>query len=257
MFFSSVIRLFKRGNVCVVGLRGTGKDVLFGNVIARRRSPYVSNLDYSSEDSDYHELDFNALDMGGNTYLNLLEGKVNYYRYPYPSGSDIYISDAGIYLPAQYCNELNRKYPHLPMYFALSRQVSHNNVHMNVQNLNRAWDKIREQSDIYIYCRRCIIFCGFVFHWIRLYDKYESCVARVKPCRVQEPWFNKEAKVNAQIYRDNFFNQHGKVKNKFLIYRHRSGHDTFYFEKLFEGGVKVEEEKDYEEIHPFRKKAKK
>ena len=165
MLFSSVLRLFRRGNVCVTGLRGTGKDVLFGNVIVRRNEPYVSNLDYSN-DRNYNELDFLKLDCGGNTYLNLIDGNVKFYKYPYPPGSDIYISDAGVYLPAQYCNELNRKYSHLPMYFALDRQISHNNVHLNVQNLNRVWDKLREQSDIYIYCRKCIVFCGIVFLFI-------------------------------------------------------------------------------------------
>ena len=245
MLFSSIVRFFRSGNVSVIGLRGTGKDVLTGNVIARRKQQYVGNLKYTTDDEYFNELDFSKLDCGGNTYLNLLEGDVKYYKYPYPSGSDIYISDVGIYFPAQYCNELNRKYPHLPMYFALSRQLSHNNVHFNVQNLNRAWDKLREQSDIYIYCRRCIVFCGIVFHWIRLYDKYDSCVNRVQPCRVRVPLFNTEARVNARIYQDNFFNTHGTVKNKFLIYFNRSGHDTFYFEKLFEGGVKDEDsEKD-------------
>ena len=42
MLFSSVIRLFKRGNVCVTGLRGTGKDLLMSNVVVRRKKPYIS-----------------------------------------------------------------------------------------------------------------------------------------------------------------------------------------------------------------------
>ena len=238
MFFFQLKRLFEQGNVCVVGLRGTGKDVLFGNVIARRKQTYVSNLDYNCDDSQFLQLDFSKLDMGCNSYLNFIRGDVNFYEFPYPLGSDVYISDVGVYLPAQYCNELNRLFPYLPTYFALSRQVSHNNVHFNVQNLNRAWDKIREQSNVYIHCRKCIIFCGFVFHWIRYYDKFQSCVDRVQPCRVRTPLFNKEARIQAQIYRDNFFNLHGTVRNRFLIYRHRSGHDTYYFEKLLKGGKK-------------------
>ena len=44
MRFKRIIRYFKRGNVCVTGLRGTGKDLLMGNVIARRKKNYVSNL---------------------------------------------------------------------------------------------------------------------------------------------------------------------------------------------------------------------
>lgn len=243
MRFRKIVDLYRSGNVCVCGLRGTGKDVLQGNVIARRKKDYVSNLDYTHGER-FHKLDFDKLDMGKNTYLNLLEGKVNYYRYPYPSGADVYISDAGVYLPSQYCNELNKKYPHLPMYFALSRQVSHNNFHVNVQHLARVWDKIREQSDIYIRCRSCTVLFGkIVFQRITLYDKYQSALDRVKPCRISVPLLaSKEVKQNAELYKDKFINTYGTIKNRCLLYWNRSDHDTYYFEKLFLGG-KIPDEK--------------
>ena len=233
MFFSSIIRLFKKGNVCVTGLRGKGKDLLMGNVIARRNEEYVSNLDYGGS---FNELDVSKLLVSGNTYNNLLDGRIRYYEYPYPSGSDVYVSDAGIYFPSQYCNELNKKYGSFATYMALSRQLSHNNVHVNAQNLNRVWDKIREQSDTYITCRRCWYICGLVIQWITIYDKMQSCIDRVKPCRITVPLFNKEAKMSAKIYRDNFFNQHGTVENRILIYFNKSSHNTYYFEDLFKEG---------------------
>lgn len=239
MKFCKIVDLYKSGNVCVCGLRGTGKDVLQGNVIARRNKDYVSNLDYT-HGKNFHALDFDKLDMGGNTYLDLLKGDVKFYSYPYPIGSDVYISDAGVYLPSQYCNELNKKYPHLPMYFALSRQVSHNNFHVNVQHLARVWDKIREQSDIYIRCRFCkVLFGKIVIQQITLYDKYQSALDRVKPCQISVPLFAKrEVKQQAEMYRDKFTNSYGSIKNRFLIYWNRSDHDTYYFEKLFFGGKK-------------------
>lgn len=237
MLFSSIVKLFKEGNVCVTGLRGKGKDLLMGNVIARRNEEYVSNLDYGCS---YNKLSISKLLLSGNTYLNLINGNVAYYAYPYSMGSDVYISDAGVYFPSQHCNELNKRYDGLAAYMALSRQVSHNNVHINAQNLNRVWDKIREQSGIYITCRRCWYICGLVIQWITIYDKMQSCIDRVKPCRVNVPLFNKEAKVQAQIYRDKFFNQHGTVENHILIYFNKSSHDTYYFEKLFKEGYKDE-----------------
>lgn len=238
MLFSNVIKLFKKGNVCVTGLRGTGKDLLMGNVIVRRKKEYVSNLEYDNKGL-WFSLDYSLIDLGKNSFKDLLEGNVKYYKYTYPQGSDIYISDVGCYFPSQYCNELNRDYKYLPLYMALSRQVSHNNVHINVQNLNRAWDKIREQSDTYIRCRKCIYIFGFVIQFITIYDKYQSCVDRVSPCRIHEPLFaDKEVRTNVQMYRDKFFNQYGSVKNKILIYFNRSKHDTYYFEKLFERGIK-------------------
>ena len=241
MKFKKIIRMFEEGNVCVCGLRGSGKDVLTGNVIARRNKPYISNLDYT-DGKNYQVLDFNKIDVGKNTWRNLIKGKPRYYKFPYEPGSDIYISDVGIYMPSQYCSELNREFPHLPTYMALSRQVSHNNFHINVQSLNRAWDKIREQSELYIRCRflfKWLAKLGIIFQKITIYDKYESCVARVEPCRIRVPIFAKaEVKQQAQLYLDKFFNTYGSVKNHYLLYINKSKHDTYYFEKLFENGEK-------------------
>lgn len=231
-----IIKMFESGNVCITGLRGTGKDLLTSNIIVRRNEPYVANIDYT-KGVNYQTLDFNLLDIGKTNYKDFINGIVNYYEYPYIIGSDIYISDVGVYFPSQYCNELNRDYKHFALYQALTRQVSHNNIHINVQNLNRAWDKIREQSDIYIRCNNCIVIGKLVIQSITIYDKYDSAVNRVKPCRISVPLFaDKITKQNAKIYIDNFINQHGMVKNKLLIYINKSNYDTYHFEKLLKGG---------------------
>lgn len=253
--------MFKKRNVCVCGLRGDGKDMLMSNVVARRKAPYVSNMQYTKDDNLYQPLDFNKIDCGKNSYNDLIKGNIKKYEFPYIKGSDIYISDAGIYLPSQYCNELNKEYKYLPTYFALSRQVSHNNVHVNVQNLGRVWDKIREQSDIYIRCRFCHVVFGrlmlflkekfnkpfldkiplLVIQKITLYDKYQSALDRVEPCRITVPLMAKrEVKQNAQMYVDKFRNTYGMVRNHFLIYFNKASYDTFYFEKLFRNGVSYE-----------------
>lgn len=259
MNINKIIAMFKKRNVCVCGLRGDGKDMLMGNVVARRKEPYVSNLQYTKDGKGYQELDFEKIDCGKNGYLDLIKGKVKYYKFPYIKGSDIYISDAGVYLPAQYCNELNKHFQYLPTYFALSRQVSHNNIHVNVQHLGRVWDKIREQSDVYIRCRMCWVPFGkmiqkvkekkgwkwlekvplLVIQKITLYDKYQSALDRVEPCRITVPLMAKrEVKQNAQMYVDKFRNTYGSVRNHWLIYWNKSSYDTFYFEKLFENGEK-------------------
>ena len=233
MRIKRIVKLFKKGNVCVTGLRGRGKDVLFGNVIARRKKPYISNLNYGGA---FFSLDLQKLNLGTNNYRNFISNNIKQYKFPYPLGADVYISDAGVYFPAQHVNDLNREFDSLASYQALSRQVSHNNVHINAQNLNRVWDKIREQSDVYICCNWCFVFLGFVFQSVTLYDKYQSAVDRVKPCRVRVPLFNKEAKVSAIVYRDDFFNKHGKVRKKFLFYRNKSKHDSYYFQRLLSKG---------------------
>lgn len=240
MSLKNILKLFKDGNVCVTGLRGTGKDVLFGNVIYRlftkKHIPYISNLDYGGY---YIPLVLKDLNIN-NSYDNFINNKTNDYIYPYNLGSDIFLSDAGVYLPSQYCSQLNKQFEGLIGFQALSRQIALCNFHINVQNLNRVWDKVREQSDIYIRCLKCKFLFGFVFQKVIIYDSYESCLNRVKPCRIHVPLFgNKVAKMNARLYIDNFYNSHGSIKQKLLIYKNKSKHDSLYFGHLL--GVHNEE----------------
>ena len=238
MNLKKIIKLFCSGNVCVTGLRGTGKDLLFGNVITRLKKPYISNLNYSDDDL-YQELDLQRLDAGKNTFKNFINHNIKYYDFDYIKGSDIYISDAGIYFPSQHCGELNKMYPYFATYQALSRQISHNNVHVNVQNLNRLWDKIREQSDIYIRCIKTIYLFGWVIQSVVVYDKYDACVNRVKPLKMKVPLFaDKNTKQHVKMYIDNFQVQNGSIKQYTLIYKNKSKHDTYYFEKMMKEGEK-------------------
>lgn len=237
MNIKKIVKLFEKGNVCVTGLRGCGKDMLFGNVIMRRKKMYLSNLDYGG---DYIPLDITIMNCGLNTYTNFIENNINYYEWAFEEYGDIYLSDCGVYFPSQYCNYLNNKYGYIATYQALSRQVSHNNVHINCQNLNRVWDKIREQSDIYIRCNWCkVLFNKLVIQKITIYDKYESCLNRVNPCRIHVPLFaNSQIKQNARLYLDNFYNTHGEISSHILIYFNKSTYDTYYFEKLLKNGKK-------------------
>lgn len=114
MRFRKIVKMFEKGSVCVVGMRGTGKDMLIGNVVARRKKVYYSNVDYNAPKSPYKPLKYTDMCLGGNTYKNLLEGKIKPYKCPFEEGSDIYISDIGVLFPAQYCNELNRDYSSIP-----------------------------------------------------------------------------------------------------------------------------------------------
>ena len=247
MRLKNVIKLYQRGNVSVCGLRGTGKDMLQGNVIVRRGVPYISNINYTGDKTIILEdgaevplfqlLDFNNLDCGKNDFENFLSGCVNPYIFPYIEGSDVYLSDAGIYLPAQDFAKINKKYPYISTYCALSRQVSvDGNCHSNSQNLERVYDKWREQSDIYIRCRFCkVLFGKLVIQKITLYDKYQSCLDRVEPCRIRIPTMAKrEVKDNVRMYLEKFRISYGNISNHFLIYINKSSYDTYYFKHLLE-----------------------
>lgn len=236
-----LIKLFESGNVCVTGLRGTGKDMLFANVVSRRRQLYVSNVDYKCKRSLHLPLNFDKLDPLNN-YENFVSGDIVPYEYPYPERADIYVSDAGVYFPSYDFKELNQKYERFPVFQALSRQLGDCNFHINVQNLNRVWDKIREQSDIYIRCLSCRVLGKVVFQRVCIYDKYDSCVNRVRPFVPLRPRLlaSKEEKAlvrsqNISAKRD-FDERNGYVKEILLIYKNKSKYDTRLFKSLLKGG---------------------
>lgn len=235
MGIKSIIRnYFNKGNVCVTGLRGSGKDMLIGNVIARRKLDYISNINYGY---NYNKLDFEKLNCGNNSYNDFINGTTKKYIFPYKDDTDIYISDVGIYFPSQYCSELNKQYKNIPTFMALSRHLGNCNVHFNVQNLNRAWDKLREQSDIYITCVFCYVFFKgrFVLQQIRIYDKYESCVNRVKPFKMKTSLFDRNiSKTQIKLAKEQYTCTHGEIRTKMLFYRNKAKYNTRYFKELLE-----------------------
>lgn len=232
-----IIRLFESGNVCVCGLRGRGKDLLMANVVVRRGLPYVSNVDYGCDRIELHMQDYNC---SKNTYDNFLNDDIKPYTYPHEDGVDIYISDAGVYFPSQYCSELNRKYGFFSTFMALSRHLGECNVHFNAQNLNRVWDKIREQSDIYICCNWSKVFFGrFVLQKVTIYEKYESAVNRVPPYRPPNVPMNNDRRLQVKMAKQSYRITHGEIQTRLLIYRHRSTYETRIFKQLMAAGPVV------------------
>jgi len=236
-----IIKLFRSGNVCICGLRGRGKDMLMSNVVVRRGLPYVSNVDYGG---GYIPFVPDMYDCGGNTYENFLNTDIKPYVYPHEDGTDIYVSDAGVYFPSQYCKELNKRYGYFATFSALTRQLGLCNFHINVQNLNRLWDKIREQSDIYICCNWCRVFFKgrWVIQKVTLYEKYESAVDRVPPYKLPRMRMNADRKCNIAMEKQRYRVAHGEIKPRILIYRNKSDYDTRIFKTILEGAFKHEKE---------------
>lgn len=238
MGFNKVKRLFKNGSVCVTGMRGTGKDMLMAN-IAARRDQHISNVPYGD---GYIPVDFALLDIKNDNHA-LVGGRVTPYYYPYPEGVDLFISDIGIYFPSQFNDHLNKKYSTLPFFLALSRQLGRSNVHLNVQNLNRAWLMFREQSDTYIRCEWCKVFGKVVVQSVVVYDKYEACLARADPfwypnCPLlASPEEKRLHRNNKRMAYQRYREQHGDVKRQYLVYVNKSDYDTRYFKTLLEGGI--------------------
>lgn len=230
MRFRKIIRHFENGNVSVCGLRGRGKDMLMSNVVVRRKAPYISNVPYGGE---HFPLDFVKLNCGKNIYRNFISGKVNHYEFPYPDGTDVYISDAGVYFPSQYCSDLNREFKDFPTFMSLSRHVGQCNVHYNAQTCNRVWDKLREQSDTYILCNWCIVVLGFVVQKVTIYDNYNACLERQKPFGMRTSLFDRnQSKTAIRLAREQFRATHGDIRSGILFYKNKSNYNTRYFKEL-------------------------
>lgn len=242
MRFRSIIKLFEEGNVCVTGLKGRGKDMLMSNVVVRRKLPYVCNVNYDGRPSRRRAKrslfrPLNPLDYDThNTYDDFINGRVKPYTFPHVDGTDIYISDAGVYFPCQYNSELNKKYGGFITFMAISRHVGECSVHTNAQNLNRIWDKIREMSDTFITCNRCLVFFGFVFQVVTIYENYDSCVKRVPPFPLRRPLFNKDRQQQYDLAYANYLIAHGLIRRGILFYRNESKYDTRIFKSMMSEG---------------------
>lgn len=236
MNLNKIRKQFKKGSVCVTGMRGTGKDMLIANVVARNKRKYISNVNYTDDDR-YIPFNPAEFDCGKNTYKEFIDGEVKRYLYPYDDGVDVYISDVGVYFPSQYCNELDKHYKYFPVFLALSRQLGDCNVHINVQNLNRCWNKMREQSDLYIMTLGCkVFFKKLVFQKVRLYEMAESCEKRIP--LYQGLWclpFS-ETWMYQRIRRNEYYVMHGRIKEKILIYWNKSKYDTRIFKEILKNG---------------------
>ena len=224
------VNIFNRGNVIVSGMRGRGKDFAFCVVVNARKKNYISNVQYSDPKKKFKRFDFEpkVWELAGNTYTNLVDGTVRRYVYPYPDGLDYYISDAAIYFPAAYCNELTKKYKSAPIFQALSRHLGDANVHCNTQVQHMLWDKMRLQSDLYVVMTGCRhLFGKFFYLSARLYDNPDSADTQLKL-----PRFGLGK--NASLAKANFMIAHGTIKQYRFICRLPYRYDSRRFKKILE-----------------------
>lgn len=226
-----LVERFRDCNVIVFGKKGRGKDLVFNKVINARQEPCYSNIQFNSKLCDVKCIgDFS---VAPNTYNNFLDDNVVVVDKVLDERRDMYVSDGGIYLPSQYHALLDRKYPSLPIYYALSRHLTKSNIHINTQNLSRVWDKLREQADCYIRCERTHNILGFLFTEFVVYDYYESAKQGLQP--FPHSFFS--SSFNTAAYNE-FVAHHGTIK-RYIICQHvsRCKYDTRYFHKVLYGRV--------------------
>lgn len=225
MFKRYVLNNFKSCNVIVAGKKGTGKDLVFNYVINHRKDYYYSNISYGGV---HKTITLKDVSVYPNTYLSLINDKVEKQPHRFKDGKDIYISDIGNFLPSYMDSTLYKLFPSMPIYYSLSRHLYNNNVHCNTQNIERGWKALREQADFYIQVRCTYKIFGLIFITkMRTYERYESARQNLAPLKTRI--LNKQSKANYDLYNA----QNGVIKSGILIqFKHQLHYDTRAFEKI-------------------------
>lgn len=225
-------KAFSNGGIQVAGKKGKGKDVLFSWVINSRRKPYISNIRYTKNEMLYTPLKAKeTFSLGGNEFYNFIDNTIIPYEYKEEDGKDIYISDGGVYFPSTYDNELNKEYPSAALFVALSRHIGKCNVHVNVQDHERLWKKLREQMDGFITCRSCLFIKWLNVFRIRMtyYDRRQTAEEDRRP--MKRGFFSSRRAVA-----DGKVTDYGQIKNLVLWGRLKYNYDTRRFKKILKQG---------------------
>lgn len=226
----ALIEAFENDNVIVFGLKGHGKDLIFNKTINSRNTTCYANIPYNKELCVVRSLQ--EFSVSPNTSLDVLNDEITTIKKVNKENCDLYISDGGIFLPSHLSNTLVKKYPSLPIYYALNRHLTNSNIHINTQYLGRVWDKLREHAGYYIKaCHTAKIF-GFLITRFIIYNKYDSAMSQLEPYKATGLIKRSESRANEE----DFLSKHGEVKQYYII-QHKSKiyYDSRYFHKKFYG----------------------
>lgn len=228
---NKVTSAFKSNNVLVGGRKGKGKDALTAYVIHRRKSKkHYSNIPYN-EKTELVKLE--DISVSPNTYLDFIKGNVTQIEKRFDEKTDFYISDAGIYLASQYDTRLDKEFPSLPIFYALSRHLGLHNVHANAQFLGRVWKKLREQADNFILCRKCVkVIPGYLFIKVYMYERLADAEDELKP--LKQPLLSLFGKQDIKVEnsrRGDIWCGWVMIPKRTLKYDTRYFHEVLYGEK--------------------------
>lgn len=266
-FISNQFRLYY---VHIFGYKRRGKDLTMQlSVIKRFKKKYqkykrknknnepifyLSNVDfgYGCRVIDLEELKLYDLKTGKMlTYSDIIDGSyknMTFKKNELFEGLDLYISDAQLGLPNTEHNLLDKYYPWLAPFIALAGQLYNMNVHVNTQEYNRLWIKIRGQQDIYIRAlktfpmnksfsqrihKKIPIINNYLFVRVRYYQEQQAAEQNLLP-------FSAFAAVNemtkhlylsaGQATKEQYEAMHGVIKNKWIVVKIK---DLKYDSRIF------------------------
>jgi hypothetical protein len=226
-----IAKKFKNGNVIVWGKKRKGKDLLFQKVINHRKKPYYTNYpdDYNYGSSGKQIL-INDLSVSPNTYYHTITNQIKKIDLNNDmEKKDIYIADAGIYLPSHQHHIISKEFPSLPIFYSIIGHLYDSNIHVNYNgSITRLYDKLREQADDYFQVLGNIKFFRLFFIKVRYYENYETAKQGLLPMRNAIFNFDQRA-----LY-EQYTATHGTIKDMWVVIRKgKIKYDTRYFKRLF------------------------
>ncbi len=203
---------FESSNVMVFGKQRRGKDLIFMHVISLIGRKHYSNITYN----DLTEvIDLDEINLGDNTIEDCINGTVKRIVPRFEEGGHIYISDGGVFVSNDYDSMLNKKYPTMPMFLALSAQIYGLHVHINSQAVGRPWKKIRDQAECFIQCLQTTRKDDCLYIDIVAYDKLRKAEAESDPIMrgvVRVPI--SEIRYNTRYFRDVFLDYNPSTRER-------------------------------------------
>lgn len=223
------LKRVSRDSLIVFGKKGKGKTLLFSEMTRNAKKGYLSTTDFFHKGETRCEV--KDVNCDPNTWENVLNGSIKQIekREEY-EGKPVFLDDAGIFLPNFADPDLKKRYPSLPIAYALWRHFYNAPIHINAQCVDRVYKMLREQADGFIQVRGCMRLFGFAFIRCTFYDRINSAKQELAP--MKNLLFNKFGKAEIATFKA----MNGTIKD-FLIFAPswRNKYDSRYYHVPFFG----------------------
>lgn len=221
-----LLKRYQRDSLIVFGKKGKGKTLLFSEMTRNEKKGYLSTTHFFHKGEEI--INYDVLNVSPNDWESVLNGNITRIdRQPY-EGKGVYLDDSGIFLPNFADGMLKKKYPSMPIAYAVWRHLYNAPIHINSQAVERTYKLIREQADGFIQVRGCIRIGPIAFIRCTYYDRINSAKLELSP--MPSRIFNKFSKAEG----DQFRAMNGEITD-FLIFAPtwRNKYDDRYFKSVF------------------------
>lgn len=224
------LKQVKEDSLIVYGKKGHGKTLLFSEMTrCDKRTGYLSTTKFFHKGEKV--IPYNAVNVYPNTWESVLNGDIQKIKkHKDWENRTVYLDDGAVFLPNFVDSDLKKRYPSLPVAYALWRHLYNAPIHINAQSVDRVYKLLREQADGFINCRGVMRFGPFAWVKCTYYSNINS--AKQELCPMSRGVFNKFQRGEQAMYEAT----NGYIKD-FIIFAPawRNKYDSRYFHRVFFG----------------------